>query len=54
MVTIKTIKTYFDVVLNKSITPGFVNRVPPARARKLLSMGLAEILEIDKLKKREQ
>lgn len=50
MVTIKILKKYDDVVLNRRVLPGEVLQVDIERATKLLGMGLAEVLKIDRIK----
>ncbi len=54
MVKIKTIKNYYDIEMEKQIQVGFIHEVSPERARVLLSLGLVEILSMDKLKKKEK
>jgi hypothetical protein len=52
MVRVKTIKEYHDIELDKKVQKDFEQEVSIERARKLTSMGLVEILRIDKLSKK--
>jgi len=53
MVKLRVIRDFFDIVLEKKVYKGFEMEVPPERANKLTSMGLAEILIIYKLSNKE-
>jgi len=53
MVKIRIVKKYFDVELNKNVEPKIELEVSDERAKKLCSMGLAEILHIDKFSKKK-
>ncbi len=51
MVTLRILKNYDDIVLNRRVLKGEIIEVDIERAKKLHSMGLAEILKIFKLNK---
>lgn len=53
MVTLKIISKYHDIELEQMKYPNDIVKVTPARAKKLTGMGLAEIIKIDKLSKKE-
>lgn len=53
MVKVRVIKKFDDIVLEKRVLPDFAMEVTPERAKKLTSMGLCEIIKIDKLSKKE-
>ena len=53
MVTVKTIRKYNDIELDKEVQVGFIQSVSPSRAKKLIGMGLVELLKISKLSKKE-
>ncbi len=54
MVTLNIVRPYFDVELNRKVLPRESLVVDVDRARKLTSMGLAEIVRIDKLSKKKK
>lgn len=51
MVTLNIRKPYFDVELKRKVLPKEEMIVDITRARKLTSMGLAEVIKIEKLVK---
>jgi hypothetical protein len=53
MVKISIIKGYEDMELNRKVLPKEILEVSISRAKKLTSMGLAELLSINKLNKEE-
>ena len=53
MVTVKTIRKYHDIELDKHVSVGFTQDVSVQRAKKLIGMGLVELLKISKLSKKE-
>lgn len=53
MVKIKTLKKYDDIELGRVVNRGEELEVSVNRAKKLVGMGLAELLIINKLSKRE-
>jgi len=53
MVLVEIVKKYSDVELERTIQVGEKLEVSVERAKKLASMGLASIIKIDKLNKKE-
>lgn len=53
MVTLRILKNYDDIVLNRRVLKGEILEVDIERAKKLHSMRIAEILSIYKLNKKK-
>lgn len=53
MVTLRILRNYDDIVLNRRVLKGEILEVDIERAKKLYSMRIAEILSIYKLNKKK-
>ena len=52
MVTVKILKKYADIVLERIVLPKEQIKVDIVRAKKLSDMSLVEIIKIDRVKKK--